>query len=244
MAKLFRRSKNEGASSLVAATKGQRRSVMPNPEMMGTDGDVHQTTKVVVLDESLDCCCTESSSKRKEVSSSNKKKKLRSPAAGQRESDEHRGGVNSVGRRISHHRCKKPLKSSLRSTLTSTKNGSASMSSCSSSSTSTAESSVGFGNVEIHEFALTIGDSPAVSDGPPISLSWTETRHKVVEFERFERVRDGLRRSGPELEIDAGVRRELLLRLKFSREEIYEAEIDSYNVYMQRLATQRSDRRK
>mmetsp|Transcript_30704 Transcript_30704/g.66457 ORF Transcript_30704/g.66457 Transcript_30704/m.66457 type:complete len:346 (+) Transcript_30704:532-1569(+) len=71
---------------------------------------------------------------------------------------------------------------------------------------------ISFGNLEIREYARTIGCNPSVSAGPPVGLDWTyDPDHLVLELDEYEESR-GPRRSYAEMAMPRAVRQDLLIR--------------------------------
>jgi len=58
---------------------------------------------------------------------------------------------------------------------------------------------VRFDSVAVAEFLYTIGDSPAVSGGVPLSIAHKPIRQQKLNLEEYERLRLGRRRHGPSL---------------------------------------------
>eukprot|EP00542_Grammatophora_oceanica_P014834 CAMPEP_0194031378 /NCGR_PEP_ID=MMETSP0009_2-20130614/4565_1 /TAXON_ID=210454 /ORGANISM="Grammatophora oceanica, Strain CCMP 410" /LENGTH=211 /DNA_ID=CAMNT_0038671519 /DNA_START=56 /DNA_END=691 /DNA_ORIENTATION=+ len=100
------------------------------------------------------------------------------------------------------------------------------------------EHNVEFDKVEIREYAPTLGDQPC-AEGPPITISWDCHRRKVVNVDKYERIRRGLRRYGDELKVDADVRRAYLLKNNFTVQEIHDAEAECLKVQQKRISTLR-----
>lgn len=48
------------------------------------------------------------------------------------------------------------------------------------------ETKVKFGQVEVREYAITIGDSPYCSGGPPLSLDWEYRPLEIVSVDTYE----------------------------------------------------------
>ena len=83
--------------------------------------------------------------------------------------------------------------------------------------------SIQYGNVEIREYSNTLGDHPACSDGPPISLGWSfRARPVAMSVDEYEASR-GPRRDWPDLAIPKERRERILVRSGYSYEEILEA---------------------
>lgn len=69
---------------------------------------------------------------------------------------------------------------------------------------------VAFATIEIIEFPITLGDNPAVSSGPPLTIDWVPQQRTKFDLDVFEEYRPE-RRHRRELPIDAGIREEVLI---------------------------------
>lgn len=49
---------------------------------------------------------------------------------------------------------------------------------------------VGFGSVDVHHHAMTLGDNPSVGTGPPVTIEWTAEGHEQMPVNVFEARRD------------------------------------------------------
>ena len=68
---------------------------------------------------------------------------------------------------------------------------------------------VSFSHLRIREYAITLGDNPSVSSGPPVTLDWAYDPHeKTAPVEAFEAVR--IRRPGSHLALSDRQRSRLL----------------------------------
>ena len=68
---------------------------------------------------------------------------------------------------------------------------------------------VSFSHLRIREYAITLGDNPSVSSGPPVTLDWAYDPHeKTAPVEAFEAVR--IRRPGSRLALSDRQRSRLL----------------------------------
>lgn len=65
---------------------------------------------------------------------------------------------------------------------------------------------VNFDAVHIREHARILGDSPSVSVGPPISLSWDAEASSSFPIDEYESVRSYTRRARHEFQVPAGLR--------------------------------------
>eukprot|EP00565_Helicotheca_tamesis_P003160 CAMPEP_0185725620 /NCGR_PEP_ID=MMETSP1171-20130828/1833_1 /TAXON_ID=374046 /ORGANISM="Helicotheca tamensis, Strain CCMP826" /LENGTH=163 /DNA_ID=CAMNT_0028393791 /DNA_START=236 /DNA_END=729 /DNA_ORIENTATION=- len=80
--------------------------------------------------------------------------------------------------------------------------------------------SVTFGQVEVRVYGLTLGDNPACSDGPPLTLDWsyqTKDDQQLNDCTEYHH--------GSSNKISAGRRMELLLERGHTHEEIMQAEM-------------------
>jgi hypothetical protein len=71
--------------------------------------------------------------------------------------------------------------------------------------------SIGFQNVCIREYEVVPGCSPSTSSGPPLELGWRHGEQRVVDFEKYENIREGNRRSNMQMRMPKAVRKDLLL---------------------------------
>ncbi len=72
--------------------------------------------------------------------------------------------------------------------------------------------SVRFGDVEVRSHEIILGDNPAVSKGPPLTIEWAHYSSTICTVERFEEVRVPTIRNYHELKMPAPVRFDLLSR--------------------------------
>ncbi|KAL3930961.1 MAG: hypothetical protein SGBAC_011529 [Bacillariaceae sp.] len=78
-----------------------------------------------------------------------------------------------------------------------------------------------FGGVEIREYPIIPGDSPAGFKGPPITIDWKPiSTVKVNSLDKYESVRNEHRRSTKELSLTSGQRMEILRKQGCTRSEI------------------------
>jgi len=68
---------------------------------------------------------------------------------------------------------------------------------------------INFKNIEIREYARTVGDNPSCSSGPPISISWEYLPSKVLPLEVYEETRPQ-RRSNIEMILPRDLRQRIL----------------------------------
>ena len=69
---------------------------------------------------------------------------------------------------------------------------------------------VSFGTIEIIEFPITLGDNPAVSSGPPLTIEWEPQQRIRFDLDLFEEYRPE-RRHRRQLPIDPIVREDVLI---------------------------------
>lgn len=98
--------------------------------------------------------------------------------------------------------------------------------------------SVMFGNLEIREYARTIGCNPSVSGGPPVGLDWSyDPDHLCLDLEEYETNR-GPRRSYAEMAMPRSVRTQLLTEeWKVTRPEMASAIRDANRIKQSRRRT-------
>jgi hypothetical protein len=78
--------------------------------------------------------------------------------------------------------------------------------------------------VHVHIHAVTLGDNPSVSNGPPVSLDWRKIESTTYTLEDFFLSKDETRRSKNDLILPKSSRREWLLSNGFAQEEIRQVE--------------------
>lgn len=71
--------------------------------------------------------------------------------------------------------------------------------------------SLGFHKVMIREYEVVPGCNPSVSCGPPVELGWKHAGHKVIDLEKYEKLREGKRRYKMQMRMPKEVRKNLLL---------------------------------
>lgn len=74
------------------------------------------------------------------------------------------------------------------------------------------ELSVRFGDVEVRSYEIILGDNPAVSNGPPLTIGWDPFDLNVCSLDCYEGARTGSIRSYVEMKIPAEVCFEMLSR--------------------------------
>ena len=82
--------------------------------------------------------------------------------------------------------------------------------------------SVGFKSVEIRDYFQILGDNPAVSRGPAMTLDWEYDSHQTISIDSYEGNR-GRRRFHHEMMIPRFVREHYLRKSGYSKKEIDEA---------------------
>jgi len=98
---------------------------------------------------------------------------------------------------------------------------------------------VRFSTVEVREYAMILGDNPAVSLGPSITLDWTPFSRAVFDVERYIVMNPEPRRKIGEMVMPL-VRRKLLIKKSgYSRREMLASTKQTNIVRAQRLATVR-----
>jgi hypothetical protein len=81
--------------------------------------------------------------------------------------------------------------------------------------------SVLFGDVQVMEFAMELGDNPAVSSGCPLQISWDLQSSTAYDLEMYEHLRPpSERRSKGKLRISSQKRAQILLEQGHTMEEI------------------------
>ena len=93
------------------------------------------------------------------------------------------------------------------------------LSSPSSSTSLPPKSRVGFTHVTIRDYPRSIGDNPASTSGPSISIGWKHEAECTIPLDEFEENR-APRRLGREMIIPAQIREDLLRQEGYSRAEI------------------------
>jgi hypothetical protein len=88
------------------------------------------------------------------------------------------------------------------------------------------ERKVRFGSIRIREYAMTLGDNPCVSIGPPVMMSWECTAKEDTSqpIEDFEKTRVGKRRHKHRLLLNYYQRHNILESAGVSKQEIQQAE--------------------
>jgi hypothetical protein len=84
------------------------------------------------------------------------------------------------------------------------------------------ESAVSWGTIEMHSHVIQLGDNPAVSRGPPITLGWEKTDYCKLSVDDYESNLEG-RRSKQELILPGALREDWLRHRGYSRKELRQA---------------------
>ena len=80
-----------------------------------------------------------------------------------------------------------------------------------------------FSQVEIRQYERILGDNPAVTSGPAVSLAWGHFDGKVLPVDDYESNRPP-RRHKMELQLSSVERKSILEQAGFTREDIYSSE--------------------
>ena len=107
-----------------------------------------------------------------------------------------------------------------------------------SDSNSSSSKSVGFDSVCIRSYQQTMGDNPAVSYGPPISLDWDYEEHEDVNIDEYEFQRGFARRNIQQMAISYYQRKAILTHdYGFTEEELKKAKKDANKIKLRRGVT-------
>ena len=83
---------------------------------------------------------------------------------------------------------------------------------------------VGFASVQVKTYPVILGDNPAVSSGPPVTLDWEAETSSSSSIDEWEMARCiDRRRSREEIRVPPCVRTEWLLEAGFSPLQVHEA---------------------
>ena len=82
--------------------------------------------------------------------------------------------------------------------------------------------SVSFSTIEIHSHEAALGDNPAVTNGPPLTISWKSFEDQTVSLEDYESHRSPPR-TKMEMLMPRMAREDVLLNQGYSRGEIKQA---------------------
>jgi len=109
----------------------------------------------------------------------------------------------------------------------------------SSSSSSSEQKKVHFGNLEMRNYAIVLGDHPDCSSGPPVSIGWEYSPAETVSIDKYESTKPR-RRSMDQLELNYFVRKRMLRRhVGVSDEEMRESIENVRRIQRQRMQTKR-----
>jgi len=71
---------------------------------------------------------------------------------------------------------------------------------------------VTFGIVEVHSHEIILGDNPAVSLGPPVTVDWQAFDSLLLTVDKFENTKIAAPRKGPEMQIPKQMREDMISR--------------------------------
>lgn len=109
-----------------------------------------------------------------------------------------------------------------------------------------AKRSISFSQIEIIELPVTLGDSPSVRDGPPVSCEWDAQRRYQLPLNVFETYRPK-RRQRSKLLLSRQTRERILLQHGVSSSDMYLATLEVQRVQKDLLETRnqlRKERRR
>jgi len=73
--------------------------------------------------------------------------------------------------------------------------------------------SVGFKEITIKEFGMTLGDHPSATSGPPVRLDWDQEKEETkLDFEEYEQERQHTRRKRRDLKLSLSQRHRILVQ--------------------------------
>jgi hypothetical protein len=98
------------------------------------------------------------------------------------------------------------------------------------------KASVTFGNVEVRSHEIILGDNPAVSEGPPVTIDWEPFGYAGCTVEKYEEGRKSCIRSYFEMKMPAPTRFDILSRTT-STTMITKRSRETVQVKKQRLET-------
>ena len=97
---------------------------------------------------------------------------------------------------------------------------------------------VSFHQVQVQEYARTIGDHPDVVLGPPISMDWEPQHREAHDFDDYETTREGRRKASKiDMRIHPNTRNRMMISAGVSKEEIKAATRTANRVSSQRKST-------
>lgn len=98
-------------------------------------------------------------------------------------------------------------------------------------------SQVSFGDVEIREYELALGDNPSCRDGPAVQLGWRYSEGAPEPIKQYEEQREGFRRDRFQMALPASHRQDLLREFGYSHNEMQEAQKEAKKVSQGRFRT-------
>jgi hypothetical protein len=97
---------------------------------------------------------------------------------------------------------------------------------------------VSFGDIQVMEFPMELGDNPSVTRGCPLTIGWEMLRRTVYDVESYERLRPPeRRRSSKQLRIPTEKRTQILLNQGHSLQEIASTAKTALKIKDSRLLT-------
>jgi len=96
--------------------------------------------------------------------------------------------------------------------------------------------SVSFADVEVRSYPIILGDNPAVSAGPPITIDWYPSHLAACSVDDYEKTREGIIRGIIELKMPSHVRFDMLSKT-VKTAEIAKRTKEMTDVKRQRLET-------
>ena len=100
-----------------------------------------------------------------------------------------------------------------------------------------ANKSVHFGEVRIREYSRCLGDNPACSHGPALSLGWRYRQEYITTVDEFEESKFPRRQDQKEFKMSSNDRKEILLNLGYSFLELSKAEREKQRIQCKREET-------
>lgn len=85
---------------------------------------------------------------------------------------------------------------------------------------------VSFNKIEIREYPICLGDHPDCSTGPPLTIAWNPVREMHFSVNKFESMRESVRRHDSELKLSYLSRKCVLMELRYSDAELKRAMVD------------------
>jgi len=96
--------------------------------------------------------------------------------------------------------------------------------------------SVSFTDVEVRSYPIILGDNPAVSAGPPLTIDWDPSHLAVCSVDDYEKTREGIIRGIIELKMPSHIRFDMLSKT-VKTAEIAKRTKEMTDVKRQRLET-------